>query len=46
MMPPTPLKNSYSSFEEEQGHFEVEDQILSAKERTIVAKTKQHLVGN
>ena len=27
MMPPTPLQNSYSSFEGEQVHFEVEDQI-------------------
>ena len=33
MMPPTPLQNSYSSFEEEQGHFEVEDQIWSASDR-------------
>ena len=30
VMPPTPLQNSYSSFEEEQGHFVVEDQIWSA----------------
>ena len=38
MMPPTPLQNSYSSFEEEQGHFEVEDQMWSARDRTIIAK--------
>ena len=43
MMPPTPLQNSYSSFEEEQGHFEVEDQMWSAKDRTIIAKTKRYL---
>ena len=43
MMPPTPLQNSYSSFEEEQGHFEVEDQMCSARDRTITAKTKQYL---
>ena len=43
MMPPTPLQNSYSPFEEEQGHFEVEDQMWSARDRTIIAKTKQYL---
>ena len=43
MMPPTPLQNSYSSFEEEQVHFEVEDQIWSACDRTVIARTKQHL---
>ena len=32
MLPPTPLQNSYSSFEEEQEHFEVEDQIWSARD--------------
>ena len=37
MMPPTPLQNSYSSFEEEQGHFEVEDQMWSARDRTVSA---------
>ena len=42
-MPPTPLQNAYASFQEEQGHFEVEDQIWSARERTIIARTKQHL---
>ena len=40
MMPPTPLQNSYSSFEEEQGHFEVEDHTLSARDRTVIARTK------
>ena len=43
MMPPTPLQNSYSSFEEEQGHFEVEDQMWSARDRAVIAKTKQSL---
>ena len=43
MMPPTPLQDSYSSFEEEQGHFEVEDQIWSARDRTVIARTKQYL---
>ncbi len=42
-MPPTPLQISYSSFEEEQVHSEVEQQIWSARDRTIVARTKQHL---
>ena len=42
-MSPTPLQNSYSSFEEEQGHFEVEDQICSARDRTVIARTKQNV---
>ena len=42
MMPPTLVQNSFSSFEEE-GHFEVEDQIWSARDRTVVARTKQYL---
>ena len=42
-IPPTPLQNSYSSSEEEQGHFEVEDQSWSARDRTIIARTKQYL---
>ena len=37
------LQNSNNTFEEEQGLLGVEDQVLSAKERTIVARTKQHL---
>ena len=41
-MPPTPLQNSYSSFEAEQGHFKVEDQIWSARDRTVIARTKQY----
>ena len=43
MMPPTRLQNAYASFEEEQGHFEVEDQMWSARERTIIASTNQYL---
>ena len=42
LMPPTPLQNSYSSFEEEEGHFEVVDQIWSARDRTVIARTKQY----
>ena len=42
-MLPTPLQNSYSSFEEAQGHFEVEDQTWSARDRTVIAGTKQYL---
>ena len=42
-MPPTPLQNSYSSFGEEQEHIEVEGQMWSAKDRTIIAKTKPYL---
>ena len=43
MRPPTPLQNSNSSFGEEQGRFEVEDQMWSARERPIIARTKQNL---
>ena len=43
MMPPTPLQNSYSSFEEEQGHFEEENQMWSARDKAVIAKTKQYL---
>ena len=43
MMPPTPLQHSYSSFEEEQGHFLVEGQDWSARDRTVIARTKQYL---
>ena len=38
MRPPTPLQNSNDAFEEEQGLLGVEDQIWSAKERTIIAR--------
>ena len=43
MMPLTPLQNSHASLEEEQGHFEEEDQIWSARDRVVIAKTKQYL---
>ena len=42
-MPPTPLQISYSSFEDQQVHFEVEDQIWSARDRTIVARIEKYL---
>ena len=38
MMPPTPLQNSYSSLEEEQGQFEEENQMWSARDGTVIAK--------
>ena len=41
--PPTPLQNSYTSFEGEQGSYEVEGRGWSARERTIIARTKQYL---
>ena len=43
MMPLTPLQNSNGAFEEEQGLHGVEDQVWSAKETTIIARTKQYL---
>ena len=43
MRPPTPLQNSNSAFEEEQERFVVEDQMWSARERTIISKTTQYL---
>ena len=43
MMPPTPLQNSNDTFEEEQERFVAVDQMWSAKERTIIARTKQYL---
>ena len=39
----TPLQNSNDTFEEEQGLRGAEDQMWSAKERTIIARTKQFL---
>ena len=42
-MPPTPLQNSDSSFQEEQEHLVVEDHMWSARERTIIARTKKYL---
>ena len=43
MTPPTPLQNSYASFEEEQGRYEMEGWEWNAKERTLIARTKQLL---
>ena len=43
MMPPTPLQNSNDTFGEEQGRFEVEDQMWSVRERTIIARIKQYV---
>ena len=43
MMPPTPLQNSCASLAEAQEHFEVNDQMWSARDRTIIAKAKQCL---
>ena len=42
IMPPAPLQNS-NAFEEEQGLHGAEDQMWSAKERTIIARKKQIL---
>ena len=41
MTPPTPLQNSYTSFEREQGSYEGEGR--NARERTIIAITKRYL---
>ena len=41
VIPPTPMQSSYSSFEEEQVRSEVEDQIWSAHDRAVVARTKR-----
>ena len=43
MMPPTPLQNSYASFEVKQENLEVEDQMWSARDRVVIAKSKQYL---
>ena len=43
MTQPTPLQNSYTSFEGEQGSYEVEGWGWSARERTIIASTKKFL---
>ena len=37
------LQNSYTSFEREQGSYEGEGRGLNARERTIIARTKQYL---
>ena len=43
MRPPTPLQNSNDAFEEAQERFVVDDQMWSARERTIIARIKQYL---
>ena len=43
MKPPAPLQNSYTSFESEQGSYEEEGRGWNARERTIIARTKQYL---
>ena len=43
MMPPTPLQSSHSVYEERQWQIEVEDQLWSARDRTVIARTKQYL---
>ena len=42
-MPPTPLQNSNDTFEGERELLGAEGQMWSAKERTIIARTKQYL---
>ena len=41
MMPPTPLQNSNDTFEEEQVLLGADDQMWSAKERTIIAEVEE-----
>ena len=43
MTPPTPMQNSYIFVEREQGSYEEEGRGWNARERTIIAKTKQFL---
>ena len=43
MTPPTHVQNSYTSFEREQGSCEEEGRGWTARERTIIARTKQFL---
>ena len=43
MTPPTPMQNSYTSFEREQGSYAEEGRGWNAREITIVARTKQFL---
>ena len=42
MTPPTPMQNSYTYFEREQGCYEVEGRGWNARERTNIARTKQY----
>ena len=43
MTPPTLMQNSYTSFERMQGSYEEEGRRWNARERTIIARTKQFL---
>ena len=43
MTPPTPVQNSYTSFVRDQGRYEEEGRGWNARERTIIARTKQFL---
>ena len=43
MTPPTPMQISYTSFERKQGSFEEEGRGWNARDRTIIARTKQFL---
>ena len=43
MTPPTPAQNSYSSFVRDHGRYEEEGRGWNARERTIIARTKQFL---
>ena len=42
-MPPTPLQSSHSSYEERQWQIEVWDQNCNARDRTVIARTKQYV---
>ena len=41
--PPTPLQNSYASFVRDHGRYEEEGRGWNARERTVIASTKQFL---
>ena len=43
MTPPTPVKNSYTSFVRDHGRYEEEGRGWNARERTIIARTRQFL---
>ena len=43
MTPPTPVQNSYTSKERDHGRYEEEGRGWNARERTVIARTKQFL---
>ena len=43
MTPPTPMQNSCTSFVRYHGRYEEEGRGWNARERTIIARIKQHL---